>query len=149
VGKECGTNGCGGDCGSCGIAGECNADGKCICPTDGGFEPNNVCSSAVPVTPGTYNDLAICKGGDMDWYSIQLEAGQKLVVNILFTHALGDLDAYLYKQGNCSGYLTASSGSTDNESLKYTSQTKSTFLIRVMGYDDSHANSYMMEISVQ
>ena len=146
-GKSCGDDGCSSICGECSLIEEC-VDFKCDCIDDAGLEPNNLCSVATPVSPATYPNMAICQGGDQDWYSIELQAGQTLSVNILFDHEIGDLDLYLFKQGNCVGYKTSSSSSTSNESISWTSQTLSTYLIRVNGFSPAVFNAYVMEIIV-
>ena len=148
AGKECGPDGCGGECGLCAQVEDCE-DGQCICTNDGGFESNDSCASAKPITAGVYNDLAICPGGDQDWYSIQVGAGQTLTVETMFVHDSGDLDLYLYKQGNCVGYLDSASTSTDNEALSHFSPSLSTYLIRVNGFSSEVSNSYSLKTSVQ
>ena len=147
-GKECGPDGCGGECGLCALVDGCE-DGQCVCPNDGGFEPNDSCGLAKPISGGVYANLAICLGGDDDWYSIQVGAWQTLTVEILFAHNFGDLDLYLYKQGNCVGYFDSSSTSTDNEALSHVSPSLSTYLIRVKGFSAQVSNSYSLKASVQ
>jgi len=148
TGKKCGDDGCGGVCGKCSMVESCESF-QCVCQSDNGFENNNTCAKATPITPATYPDLGICTGGDQDWYSIQLLAGQTLTVKASFNHALGDLDLYLYKQGNCVGYLASSSTSASVESISYTSTTQSTYLIRVVGYNASVSNAYSLEVVVK
>jgi len=104
---------------------------------------------AKPISGGVYANLAICLGGDDDWYSIQVGAWQTLTVEILFAHNFGDLDLYLYKQGNCVGYFDSSSTSTDNEALSHVSPSLSTYLIRVKGFSAQVSNSYSLKASVQ
>jgi len=145
--KECGDDGCGGVCGECSSIEYCD-NSICVCVNDNGFEPNNTCAAATAVTPATYPDLAICVGGDEDWYSIQVGAGKTLGVTVLFEHDAGDLDLYVYKQGNCVGYETSSSSSTDNESISHYSATQSTYLVKVEGYSPSQYNAYVLEVSV-
>jgi hypothetical protein len=144
----CGDDGCNGSCGTCGKVESCQ-NFKCTCSTDGGFEPNNTCTKPVSVMPGTYPNLSICTGGDQDWYLFSLLPGQTAKVQILFKQVDGDLDLYLYKQGNCSGYLANSASSTDNEELSYKSATQSSYLIRVVGYSANVSNSYTLVLTVQ
>ena len=146
-GKACGDDGCEGLCGVCGKAESCQ-NFQCACSDDGGIEPNNTCQQALAVTPAVYPDLAICSGGDHDWYSIQLGAGQTLTVKALFIHADGDLDLYLFKQGNCFGYEKNSSSSTDDEQIVHTSSTQSTYLIKVTGLNATISNTYTLDIAV-
>ncbi len=147
-GKECGDDGCGGECGLCSAVESC-VDFACVCSNDEGFEPNNTCVAATPVTPATYPGMAICGDGDQDWYSIQVPAGKKLDASILFTHADGDLDLYLYKQGNCVGYLASSSSSNNNESISYPSSTTSNYLLRVVGFSPDVSNDYTLEVKIK
>ena len=146
-GKECGDDGCGGICGECAISDSC-VDSQCTCSDDLGLEPNDVCAQASPVTPATYPNMAICEGGDQDWYSIGVKAGETLKVTAAFVHTIGDLDLYLYKKGNCVGYLGSASTSTDDEVIEYKSQTQSDYLIRVVGYNGFVSNLYDLMVEV-
>ena len=147
-GMECGDDGCGQVCGECPITDPC-VEGNCECLNDSGLEPNDTCGKASLLTPGSYPDLTICKGGDADWYSIQLQPNDTLEVTADFVHADGDLDLYLYKAGNCVGYLDSSSTSTDNEFVEHKSDMQSGYLVRVIGYDASVSNFYALEVSVK
>ncbi|MFH1533246.1 MAG: PPC domain-containing protein [Pseudomonadota bacterium] len=146
-GKVCGADGCVGLCGSCAVYEDCT-DFQCGCKTDEGMEPNNTCTTAVSIGTGVKKDLAICLGGDEDWYAVLLGAGQTLTTKIEFAHADGDLDIYLYKQGNCVGYVASSSSSSDDEEFSYSSTTLSTYLIRVTGYNSSVGTLYDLSVNL-
>ncbi len=146
-GKVCGTDGCDATCGSCAVYEDCT-DFQCGCKLDEGLEPNDACTAAVSIETGLWKDLAICLGGDEDWYSVLLEPGQTLTTTLSFTHAEGDLDVYLYKQGNCVGYVASSSSSSDNEELEYSSTTLSTYLIRVTGYNSGVGTLYDLSVVI-
>jgi len=148
-GKECGDDGCNGVCGICSKVESCEAS-QCICSTDGGKEPNDTCNQATPLLPGTYSDVSICSGGDKDWYTFQLKAGQTLTATAKFIHKDGDLDIFLHKQGNCYlGYEKGSASSDDDEEFVYTTPTTSTFYLRVEGANQSVSNSYVLTLSIK
>ena len=147
AGKVCGADGCEGVCGTCAVYEDCT-EFQCGCKTDEGMEPNNACTAAVSISTGIWKDMAICLGGDEDWYAVQLEPGQILTTTLSFIHAEGDLDVYLYKQGNCVGYVASSSSSSDGEEFSYSSTTLSTYLIRVTGYNSSVGTLYDLSVVV-
>jgi Tfp pilus assembly protein FimT len=63
--------------------------------TEDGYEENDSCGAAALITPGTYLDLQICSGDD-DWFAVNLQAGDTVIISLSFTHALGDIDMELY-----------------------------------------------------
>ena len=149
AGKQCGDNGCGGVCGTCSKVESCQ-DFECVCSDDGGKEPNDTCNQATPLNAGTHSGLSICSGGDKDWYTFQLKAGQTLTATAKFIHNDGDLDMFLHKQGNCYlGYEKGSASSNDDEELVYTTSTTSTFYLRVEGANQSVSNAYTLILSIK
>jgi len=77
---------------------------------------------------------------DEDWYKIYVSAGyEKVLVDLQFTHADGDINLKLY---NSSGtQLAYSDSDTDNESIDYTvSQGDAYYYLKVY-YDDA-GNTY-------
>jgi len=93
---------------------------------------------------GTTTGLMLC-GGDEDWYSVTVDAGDDLNVNILFTHAENaDLDLYLYDpSGNEVDY---SMSTDDNEDVQELGTVAGTYTIKVSGWRNSE-NTYDLEVT--
>ncbi len=108
---------------------------------DDPYERNNNAGEAPSLAPGTYPNLWICPS-DEDWFRVSLPAYTRVDVDLLFTHANGDLDLYLM---NASGQraLVSSSSQTDNERVAYTTTASTTAYIRVDGYGDA-SNVYTL-----
>lgn len=83
---------------------------------DDDFAPNFDSSSAAVIEAGSENDLVLCPYTS-DWFAIDLNAGQALKLDVLFTHSLGNIDAILYDGGGA--VLDRSASVTDNEQLIY------------------------------
>ena len=121
------------------------------CPTtpDDGFEDNDDCASAAPIGDGGYVGLFVAKA-DVDWYELDIEAGGTLDLNVLFTHADGDIDVYLFD--DCAGVAIAQAASgNDNEVMSFTNNSGScqTYFLRVEHWlPDTNAdcNNYDMTI---
>ncbi|MEZ4434985.1 MAG: hypothetical protein R3F65_21480 [bacterium] len=60
---------------------------------------------------GSYADLSIC-GDDVDFYAIEICAGGTLTLDVLFTHAGGDIDVLF---GDADDIITSSESGSDNE----------------------------------
>jgi hypothetical protein len=147
-GMECGDDGCAGICGVC-TAGRLCDGALCVCPGDEGLEPNNSCGAATPTLPGTYAVLGICPDTDEDWYAIQVAQGQTLTVEAEFDHAQGDLDMFLYQQGNCVAYVASAITSTDDEVISIVAPADTTYLLRVLGFEGDAENGYSLSVTVQ
>jgi len=142
---------CPADCGSCCLDCEeyekCD-EGQCVCIDDNGVEPNNSCTVATPVEPGVYDGLAVCVGGDEDWYSVVVEEGETLHAQAFFSHQVGNLDLYLYAQKNCVGYVAKATSLSDNEEITHTSQTASTYFILAKGFANAVGAPYVLSVAV-
>ena len=115
-----------------------------ICFTDM-FEPNETFAAAKPITVGFYTPLYVC-AGENDYYSIELQQGQQLQVDLLFTDSAGDLELRLY---NSDEIQVASGGtSSDNESATVRAPTAGTYYILAFGWLPTDENSYEMQVSV-
>jgi hypothetical protein len=146
-GKNCGDDGCGGVCGECGAVESCQ-DFQCLCSDDFGYEPNDQCSKATMLEEGSYPNLGLCTD-DEDWYKIFLPANSTLQATILFNHSVGDLDLYLYKQGDCLTPKDSSASSSDNEGVVFSTETSATYLIRVAGFTKQVSNSYTLSLTIK
>ncbi len=95
------------------------------------FEDNNTCLDAAEVASGTFFGLNVASQ-DPDFYTLLVADGATVDVELLFGHALGDVDLFLWASGASCGtaasgasgpYLEASLSDTDGESLVYTNVT--------------------------
>lgn len=78
----------------------------------------------------------ICAGDD-DWYKVDLNAGDSLRAELLFSQSVGDLDLRLY---DVTGQLLDSSGSvTDNELITFTAASAGSYFLKVEGYDQAES----------
>lgn len=78
--------------------------------------------------------------GDDDWYQISINSGyERLIVDLLFTHAHGDIDIQVYNSTGTQ-LITSSQTSTDNEYIDITHPSNGTYYLRV--YGDDVGNSY-------
>jgi predicted nucleic acid-binding Zn-ribbon protein len=119
------------------------AVGPCV---DDAFEDNDSSATATRVAPGSYPDLQSCPD-DHDFYVLTLAPGESVAVNLYFSHAEGNIDMRLLD--SVMRTVASSTGTTDNESLSYTSTEVGTYYIRVYLTADSGTrggNTYDMAI---
>jgi hypothetical protein len=94
----------------------------------------------------TTTGLMLC-GGDEDWYSVTVGAGEDLTVNILFTHAQNaDLDLYLYDPSGTE--VDYSMSTSDNEDVEELGTVAGTYTIKVSGWRNSE-NTYELQVTHQ
>ncbi len=122
------------------------------------YEENDNCSIAAAITPGSDTGLNVAKT-DVDYYTITLQAGETLNVDLFFTNASGDIDCYLYDTddvftcGDQSSYLVRGFTGTDDESISWTNATggPQQYWLQVNMYDsasNADENEYDMTIGV-
>lgn len=96
------------------------------CATDDLLEDNDNCGQAYPLSLGATPNMRI-KACDEDYYALDADPGETLNLSIFFTHAVADLDLYLFSAGvNCgtlAGILAASTSSVDAEFITWTNTT--------------------------
>jgi hypothetical protein len=128
----------------------------CVAAVDDGFEENDDCAAAAPITPGTYLDNFVSVT-DEDFYSITVADGATLTIDALFIDDDGDLDIYLYDDllvdcGVNGSNLDSSTSIDDNESLSVTNTTGAavTYYIEMYcwGPGGSDCNTYDLIIDV-
>ena len=66
--------------------------------TDQTHEPNETIQQAAPVTPGVQDGLQVCSK-DLDWFRLDVPAGNAGTLGLFFTHKLGDLDLCAFDAG--------------------------------------------------
>jgi len=103
------------------------------------LEENDDCASAVPQTDGTSTTL-FASLADPDFYEVAVADGDTLSVNVTFSHAAGDMDAYVYDPAACGDtlvYLERGFSASDNESLSWQNVTgmQQTYIVSVVIYE--------------
>jgi len=88
---------------------------------------------------------------DLDVFRIALVAGQRVSIQLRFTHADGDLDAYLFNP-NTTAFSHATpiargDSTTDDERLSFTATRNGEHVLVVSGYDGAE-NAYDLDVSV-
>ncbi|MGK0217616.1 MAG: hypothetical protein ACI9HE_001094 [Planctomycetota bacterium] len=137
------------------------APDPCVAAMDDNLEENDDCGQEAPIGSGTFNGLFVSKL-DWDYYSVDVNNGDTLQVDLLFIHALGDTDVFLYESGFCQDFAAGNVGCTsslicgfsasDNESISWTNTTGSTqtYTIKVNVYPPTgtgDCNIYDMVVS--
>ncbi len=146
-----------GYCVECLDASDCqNADafacvaGLCVldCVEDA-YEPNGEARAAAALTlPVAETGLTLCGQYDDDWFSLELEALTRYQFDLAFLDATGDIDVFLYAEGNTTTRLASATSSTDDESFAFLAPTAGTYLLNVRNLSfDSYAHSYDLAIA--
>ncbi len=130
----------------------------CAGIADDGLEENDDCATALPRPAGLDSDLFVHKN-DSDFYTVDVDAGSTLSVELFFQHQSADVDVFLYASeadcaaappGSSAGSLAAGFSSDDDESLVYTNPSGSleTYHLRVEVFPDGigECNTYSMRI---
>jgi hypothetical protein len=117
---------------------------------DESSEPNNTAADATDLNfagSGEVPGWHICYTGDVDQYALDLDEGQKLVVDVRFAHSEGDLEAALLDPDG--EVIDASRSVTDDEQVAITSTAKQgTYIIAVWGFGPA-TNKYDLYIDKQ
>jgi hypothetical protein len=129
------------------------ASDPCSSVPDDVYEPNDDCATAVTAPLGLEFGLFVAKV-DPDFFSLDVEPGATLDVNVYFTHNLGDIDVYVYDPLiDCGGgvnYLVRGFSSTDDEHVQWQNTgllTRSVVIeIQVFVGSASNCNSYSLAI---
>ena len=98
------------------------------------FEPNDTDSAAAEVAELLFTALGACPT-DEDWFSIELAAGDDLLVDAFFGSVEGNIDIEIVDP---TGAVVASGSNTgDGESASHTAASDGTYLIRVFLESDA------------
>ena len=108
------------------------------------YEENDFFQDAASLTPGFYDNLTLTTNDD-DWYTIEVCEGGTLDIDVLFSHAQGDLSAWLYDEALF--YLSSSISFTDNESLSRTFISAETVYLKVLSYGAEADYQLNIEVS--
>jgi len=109
------------------------------------LEPSDSVASAPLIGEGEFNNLSIC-AGDLDYYRIEVPAGNVLSVLADFAVANGDLDLLLLGSGG-QETLAVAQTSGDDELIELTAPTGGTYYVQVSGAAGA-SNSYNLLVTV-
>ena len=121
--------------------------GPCV---DDANEDDDLLFGATPITVGSYGPLAACPF-DPDWFTIDLSAGDELLVDLLFSATEGEVELALFDP---SGVIVSAASTTSSGALLGPTMalTDGTYALRVqLGADagNNFGNSpYSMDVSV-
>ncbi len=130
--------------------------GQGCCPADNN-EPDDDPAHATNVSAGTtFDNRWLCSGNE-DWYAIVLDAGQTVVVDMLFDQESPDqdLDLHFYDYDGWTDLtpcppcdIENGQSGTSDEHLEYTVDAHHTYFVVVKGYEGAQ-NTYMIGFDVQ
>jgi hypothetical protein len=113
------------------------------------LEDDDVALSATSVAvPGSYGGPVSCPS-DLDWYEIDLLAGDQLTAISSFTHAEGDINLTL--KSVVGGNLGFGWSTTDNERIDYTAASDQTVRLRIEMAADAGSypgNEYELDLAI-
>ena len=119
-------------------------DPACRTCEDDAFEQNDD-ADAPRIQPGVYMGLQICSG-DPDYYGVYLRAGERVDIQVSFTHAEGDLDLDLLGVDKTT-VLSRSATLEDVETVVYTATVTGVHMLRIYG-NQSTANTYTLRLEI-
>ena len=103
---------------------------------DDRFEPNDAVGQATPLEPGEYDDLTITEG-DVDFYAVDVEAGDAISASLNFSHAQGDLDLYVLSPA--AEVVARNVTETDDENVSAVAAQSGTYYVAVVGFENATA----------
>ena len=119
-------------------------DGTDLC--DDLFEDNDDFGSAAALGVGSWSALTLCDG-DMDYYAIDLLAGDYVTVDVDFLNAEGDVDIRLLDASE--NTLTSSTSVGDGESIERAIATDGTYVLQVLLYGDNGDVGQSYDLAVE
>lgn len=121
--------------------------GPLTCPEDDAFEPNDEFETAAPIVPGTVIEAIVCSG-NQDHYVVIADDGDELAILSSFSHAEGDLDMQLFREGQTDP-LASSQGTSDSEFIAYTIPPGEggNYIVRVFGFGAA-SNTYSLQVDI-
>jgi len=117
--------------------------------SDDVFEDNDAQANAASIPLGALLTMYSC-GGDEDWYDLgRISEGTLVDVEVLFTHAEGDIDVNLWRE--LSGSRVESGLSvTDNEAFEVRAPASDRYFLRVFNYgSDGDGQSYRVRVETR
>lgn len=106
-----------------------------VCGVDDIYEDNDFCGLHTAVALPFNAPQLYVEQGDDDFYEFTLPNNEQLDVDVLFQHAIADVDVFVYDVNvSCAGnsvFLATSQSATNNESVSYVNLTGATQTIAV------------------
>jgi len=148
----------GGDCVECVTAADCPDPDVYSCDlnlcvygcVDDANEPDDVPAEATVVSPGdTLSSLRLCGEGAEDWFAIDLEALHEYQFALTFTHAYGDVDAFLYTSDELDVPVGLAQSYNDDELLVYPIGTldAGTYYLQVLLKAPDEGQTYALAVT--
>ena len=128
--------------------GEGNPDRNC----PDRYEDNDSRTTPAALAAGLYDDLRLCwRGGtnnDADYYTIFVPNGATLTVDLLFSHAQGNLQLAILRPNFTQA--TSSLSTDDNETATVTNTTGAgvTYIVHVYGAGSGYENYYDLDLQL-
>ncbi len=99
---------------------------------DDGYEPNNTTADAKPIEGNNvaHNDLEVC-GDDADFYSLDVQANQIVTVAIQAPPRLGEVEAFLNKDGQTVATAAPEQNNALVQRITYATQEAGTLILEV------------------
>jgi serine protease AprX len=95
-------------------------------------EPNDAANAATSLTPGETVEATITPTGDVDFYRLDVDEGDTVVVDVRFSDERGDLDLGLY--GADGTLLDQSISTSDEEQVTFVVDEEGTLYVTVVGF---------------
>ena len=114
------------------------------CPPDDAQEPNDSFDSPRAVTPGVPVRGIIC-AFDNDYYSIPVQSGDAIDVDLRFFHRFGDIDVTLFDAAQTE--VDSSDSTDDDEAMHDVAATAGTYRVRVYGFLNNPGNTYRLTVT--
>ncbi len=139
-----------------GIDDDCNPETLDDCADDefDGAAPNGSRETATPVADGDtravqYGGLQLCNN-DKDWYTIEVGQDSGLEVDLIFSHADGDLDVRLHRLVDGELSFVASGFSVSDNETVYVQRTDAptTYFVEVFTFGQAGRIPYGMSVNV-
>ena len=108
-----------------------------LCIADA-LEPNGAPQIAALLPAGKTEYLSLCPY-DLDWYRVELSAGQVLTVTMAFDQSKGDLDMRLYKVAQFGQPVAVGATKSAPEVFSYTADETTTYYLRIDGFNGAAA----------
>lgn len=108
------------------------------------LEPNGAPQIAALLPAGKTADLSLCPF-DLDWYFVDIKAGETITLTMGFDQAKGDLDMRLYKVNQFGQPVAVSATKKAPEQIIYTADVSTKFYLRINGFAGD-ANAYSLSM---